>query len=414
MQLASHTSPRRHLVPPSWSRCGTRASARRRDPLMLALISLALGLATAACGTRTAGQQPQSTTCPSSSVSNQPTSSVIVQAIQLITGSSGWALTNNALSETNDGGQTWATITPPDVPVSTIRGVFFLDTQHGWAVSALANNPTQLQISTTTDGGSSWTTSPLGNPDPLFIDSAHIPAYVDFVDAQHGWVVALIASGSGVLPRGMLFRTSNGGATWQEVRMPLGGNVEFVNSSVGWLAAGEQGTGLYVTSDGGQTWSPTAVTPPAGYAARQATYTIPDFTVPATLIQVAFDNGTSSAAGFYQTSDSGGTWQLAASIPSGSAQGSAAVTGNGQWIVMATDGNTITRFTNDGANAVSVCSSGLPSSAGYGDPTFTDAGLGWVIGDQQTCAGFKTNCTETVALYGTTNNGTNFAELPVP
>jgi photosystem II stability/assembly factor-like uncharacterized protein len=308
----------------------------------------------------------------------------LVRAAQLVQGRTGWALSGKALSVTPDGGQTWTTITPPGVPARTIRGAYFLDTQHGWVVSDPSRDQEQLEISTTTDGGMSWSTAPLGRPSGYAADSAVVPAYVDFVDADHGWVVSMIGSGSGVLPRGMLFRTINGGVSWQTLPMPVGGPVEFVTTTTGWLADGNQGEGaprFYVTSDGGRHWTPETLSPPAGFTRGQATYSIPAFTTPADVIVAAYDNGSRSAAGFYQTSDRGAHWHLAATVPAGNPAGdvspSAAVIGPAQWISVAVGGNNITDVTQDGAHQVTVSPAGLPPG-GVGDPSFTSSKSGWV------------------------------------
>lgn len=387
-------------------------SARGRLLGLVGITALALVVSISACGARS----PQGTaepTATTSSASPQPTPSFVLRAAHIIDDRYGWALSDSALSATTDDGATWTTITPPNVPAMTIRGVYFLDAKHGWAVSALDSNPSQLQISATADGGSTWTTSALGNPDGLFSDSEFIPAYVDFVDAQHGWVVAMIASSAGVQPRGALFHTSDGGATWDEFQMPLGGKIEFVSSSVGWLADGQQGSPLYVTSDGGKTWNTATVTPPNGFTSDQAAYTIPDFTTGTNVILVTFGSD-NQAAGFYQTADNGATWQLAATVPAAIANPSTTLASAAQWFAVAIDGKATAEFSNDGSSQTTTTSSGLPVGAGYGNASFTGDGHGWIASDMQKCAALKTACTEVMALYVTTDAGADWQQVTVP
>ena len=97
--------------------------------------------------------------------------------------------------------------------------MYFMDNQHGWAVSSSAGNPAQLQISATADGGASWSTSDLGGPVVDFGDSTSAPAYIDFVDGRHGWVMLLVAASDA----GYLFQTSDGGTTWQQLPRPSAG-----------------------------------------------------------------------------------------------------------------------------------------------------------------------------------------------
>jgi photosystem II stability/assembly factor-like uncharacterized protein len=244
-------------------------------------MGLSLILLAAACGSQPSPHSPQA--AATTSASEPPPTPEQFNAEQLVTGGTGWVLSDSVLSLTSDSGQNWTDITPPGVPASAIRGVYFLDTQHAWAVSSSAADQSQLEISTTSDGGSSWSTSPLGSPEPIFADSTGLPVYVGFSDAQHGWVVAMIST-SANFSTGILFQTSDAGATWQQLQMPVGGPVEFINSTTGWLASsGQQGTSdkFYVTSDGGQSWTAQRVTPPSGFTQDQATYTIPVFITPA-------------------------------------------------------------------------------------------------------------------------------------
>ncbi len=339
----------------------------------------------------------------------------VVQAAQLVQRSTGWVLTDHALSMTGDGGRTWTAITPCGVPAGAIRGVYFMDTQHGWAVSSSASNPAQLEISATADGGASWSTSDLGGPAADFADSTSAPAYIDFVDAQHGWVMLLVAASDG----GYLFQTSDGGKTWQQLPRPIGGPIEFLSPTTGWLtSADQQGTTfaekIYVTSDGGQQWTAETATPPAGFTRDQATYTIPAFSSPADVVMAAFDNGTSSAAGFYQTNDNGASWQLKGSVPAGNPAGdvspSAAVVSATHWVAVAVGGATITDVTQDGAAKASVTPVGLPPDSGIGHASFTSTGAGWVVTDTFKCAGFKCERldTETLALYATSDGGAHW------
>ncbi len=396
---------------------GLRALALRTRPHLIAVLVLSLALISAACGSRVATSQPHATA--SASPTAQPATSVSIGSAQLVAGSTGWILSDHALSLTTDGGQTLADITPPGVSAGAIRGVYFMDTQHGWAVSSSASNSAQLEISATADGGSSWSTSDLGGPAVDFADSTSAPAYIDFVDAQHGWVMLLVAASDA----GDLFQTPDGGKTWQQLPRPVGGRIEFVSPTTGWLtSADQQGTTftekIYVTSDGGQQWATETVTPPAGFTQDQATYTIPAFTSPTDVMLAAFDNGTSSAAGFYQTDDNGMSWQLKATVPAGKPAGdvspSAAVISKTDWVAVSIYGTSVTDVTQAGAAQTAVSPVGLPPDSGIGDASFTSTRAGWVVTNTSKCAGFKTDCTETTALYGTSDGGAHWTQLAGP
>ena len=82
-----------------------------------------------------------------------------------------------------------------------------------------------------------------------------------FHDDQFGWV-----GGGSISPtvEGWVHRTADGGETWSG---PDPGRpwpireIRFVTSNLGWAAGGNiysNAGGLYFSSDGGQTWSPTS------------------------------------------------------------------------------------------------------------------------------------------------------------
>jgi photosystem II stability/assembly factor-like uncharacterized protein len=98
------------------------------------------------------------------------------------------------------------------------------------------------------------------------VPAGEIPDSVFFLDRRHGWFATYNEAGSGET----LYRTSDGGRSWQAFRAPghvLAGAsttdaVQFVTATVGWLADIEP-TGpaetLYRTTDGGASWQQVAV-----------------------------------------------------------------------------------------------------------------------------------------------------------
>src|SRR6266542_1375502 len=96
-----------------------------------------------------------------------------------------------------------ASASPHRAPSFPVRAAQLVRGKTGWVVSSSASNRAQLVISATTDGGSSWSTSPAGRPDPGFADTDS--AHVDFVDKQHGWVAVTL---SGSVSIGVLWHTT--------------------------------------------------------------------------------------------------------------------------------------------------------------------------------------------------------------
>jgi photosystem II stability/assembly factor-like uncharacterized protein len=144
---------------------------------------------------------------------------------------------------TGDGSWTWLNPTPQG---NDLNGVWFVSGVEGWAVGDLGT------IIHTTDGGATWTRQHA----PTGYDLAD----VQFVDAQHGWVAGYDPTD---FPQGdkytkVLLKTTDGGATWTKVSLPVGATpyhalaLSFVSASEGWVV----GDGVVVhTSDAGATWT---------------------------------------------------------------------------------------------------------------------------------------------------------------
>ena len=138
-----------------------------------------------------------------------------------------------------------ATLRPYANP-QTGNGTWFTDSLHGWSVGGAGS------ILATTDGGATWHPQSSGTTFDLNA--------VDFVDAQHGWVVGQQAGGSAAI----VLRTLDGGASWSSVT-PAGVSglfgVTFTSQLHGWAAGIYNPTGdgarpvILGTNDGGLTWS---------------------------------------------------------------------------------------------------------------------------------------------------------------
>lgn len=113
-----------------------------------------------------------------------------------------------------------------------LYGTRFIDAQHGWAVGGFGT------IFRTVDGGETWQPQVSRTMEPLFS--------VAFADEQHGWVVGRT---------GIILYTANGGETWE--RQPTGSDkhlfkVAALDPQHAW-AVGDWGA-ILTTRDGGKTW----------------------------------------------------------------------------------------------------------------------------------------------------------------
>ncbi len=201
-----------------------------------------------------------------------------------------------------DGGHTWIAVYSTH---GFLRGLSFPDPVRGWALGGTCNPDAPAAGCTSTllataDGGVDWT--------PVYSRTDALLAEVDFVNAQRGWLslqtggllrstdggrtwIAVAApcaaspqepklgsfsftgpqSGfavcespeAGVTVAKVLFRTTNGGESWQSMQaaIPTGGGVvdmAFSSARTGWLCTWPVGGPLLVTRDGGNVWSPAA------------------------------------------------------------------------------------------------------------------------------------------------------------
>ncbi len=153
-------------------------------------------------------------------------------------------LSNNRILTTNDAGQSWAQVgllqgTCPGDFVARISALSFADRQHGWLLLNCVDQP-QPVLYRTDDGGITW--------QALAPSSAINDALkgISFVDRETGYVVT---------QAGRLWRTEDGGATFAlvddvSIHTPT---LRFVTKELGWEVRGAQ---LFETIDGGHTWKP--------------------------------------------------------------------------------------------------------------------------------------------------------------
>lgn len=162
----------------------------------------------------------------------------------------GWAFGEGGLVfSTRDSGASW---TRQQTPTRfLLLGGVFIDENNGWLVGA---GSTLLQ---TRDGGETWHHGRLNAVASSATNHANTSVNaraasvrfnsVSFVDGQRGWAV-----GSG----GSIYRTLNGGSSWQPQASGVSTDlldVKFVDALEGWVV-GDAGTVLH-TTDGGRHWS---------------------------------------------------------------------------------------------------------------------------------------------------------------
>ena len=365
------------------------------------MLFLALALAAAGCG-GTVGAQKRSAT-PAGSAATAARGSV--RAMQLVTPSEGWVLTDDGLLWTSGSPGTSRRITPANQAPGAIGAVFFLDGPHGWAATATGRTEqgTELTVFRTEDNGSTWTSAKLTTS-----PGASDPTSFSFVDPRHGWLLVDVESSSN-FNLGELYRTSDGGSTWSKISAPSGGTIRFATQSLGFLAGGPAGDKLYVTRDGGSSWQPQTVQLPQGFADAVPVYGTPVFTGARVGVLAVTVSGTAaSAVVFYATTDAGASWQLAAVrlVPGSLEQGASVpsdVLGVDSWVTVSPSGARVFSTTDRGRNWRVVAPNGLP--AGVSQVDFATPSRGWSLISAGECAGSKDNCTITREVRETVDGG---------
>lgn len=174
-----------------------------------------------------------------------------------------------ALYRTADGGLSWTSFSVPFAAAD----LHFLDANNGWALADLGVGAGSQAVAVfqTADGGQTWTKTYTNDPNlegagetlPL----GGLKAGIAPLNAQTAFVYGVTYSPGSPY----LFRTGDGGVTWSAVSLPLPpgaenaelgierGQMKFLSPSEGFIAmrltSDSYQLAMYVTHDGGNSWS---------------------------------------------------------------------------------------------------------------------------------------------------------------
>ena len=273
---------------------------------------------------------------------------VDITSITMIDATRGWGTgarsgESERILVTEDGGAHWIDVTPLDqtllMSTDATALAFFLDVDHAWATFGQEpyGSPDEVPIWRTSDGGASWSASPL--PEIASLIETYNPYHFFFLDENHGWFMAALGGGMQKV-YSAIYATSDGGATWARTLDPYTdievqsfdkAGMVFADSMHGWITDDGRGvkSGLYIliSGDGGVTWLPSPLPEPAGepglfIGSDCGTYW-PEMTsslagsVIGRCLTIAGDEP-SEVTYLYTTSDGGTTWSYA-SYPGGQA-----------------------------------------------------------------------------------------------
>jgi len=200
-----------------------------------------------------------------------PGSEIDIKVVELITADFGWGIAPDQESlyhifRTDDGGQGWSEITPPQ-PIDEqttweVPAVEFNDPKNGWVAYTGSN-----LIWSTQDGGRTW------KPAGLEFDTL-LGGIIHSLDNDQVWFFQFVDGGMQKVYT-VLYKSENGGDTWSKLLDPFTDadiqafdktGVDFHNAQYGWLTRFFRGVTpnirLDLTVDGGQTWQSLELPPP--------------------------------------------------------------------------------------------------------------------------------------------------------
>ena len=178
--------------------------------------------------------------------------------------SKGWALTDQDVLFTSDGGQDWKKVTPTGSSLTKYVAGDFMNDRYAWIVSTAAEIDNTVHVWRTSDGGQHWQFSTISVNEGSVIDYPH------FLTTQEGFLeLGIGGHAAGAAEGADIFHTTDGGQNWTKVSdyqdahgLPLHGiktGISFKDAQNGWATGTYEGflltPWLYVTHDGGHNWS---------------------------------------------------------------------------------------------------------------------------------------------------------------
>ncbi len=238
--------------------------------------------------------------------------SASISAFDLLSAQSGWILVGQSLYWTDDAGDSWSDITPPVPRNPEILSVTFVDKDLGWVIyqEIERDGRNSFLLARTFTGGNRWRIMNLQLFSPDDIDAFPRAGYLHFINPNDGWLVFRSPSSSN-FNNGVLFKTRNGGNSWERQEIPFGEPVYFINPEVGWTSGGPAGQELYRSTDGGDTWQPQYLInqPPNGGLSYR--YQNPVFSSSRKgFLPVLVNDGFNTALRVYFTQDGGASWEF--------------------------------------------------------------------------------------------------------
>ena len=254
----------------------------------------------------------------------EPGSPAVIDQIRMDSATQGWGIgsasdTSGSIHvlKTDDGGQSWREVTPPEQrELMQDIGGWHSENRSAW-VTYLGTG----RVWRTTDGGSTWSFAEAGYP-------MGRRSEIEFADDRLGWMLQEVESGMGS-QLVALFRTADGGISWQEIVNPYEDDalqscrktgMSFGGEQAGWVTYDCEDRYLEAfldqSADGGTTWIegvlPLPDGAPASVEAGWCSSRDPRLTslTAGYLIVTCWTQGELSSEYLYHTQDSGEAWDI--------------------------------------------------------------------------------------------------------
>ncbi|GMV33530.1 MAG: hypothetical protein DYG85_02460 [Chloroflexi bacterium CFX1] len=295
----------------------------------------------------------------------------------------GWAMTEEKIIRTNDGGVTWYDVTPPGLTeAGYLAFTFFLDADHAWVQLPDMNRyPNGGTLYRTTDGGLTWE----------IFDTPFSGGSIHFVNESAGWTMADFGVGAGSMAVS-IFKTVDGGGTWERVytndpniegagdTLPLGGIKNFIlplDADTAWVGGVTYAPGqtyLYRSGDGGKTWFNINLVLPEDSAESELSVVAIKFLSATEGFLALRKSSETPEILAYRTSDGGNTWEALD------------VEFNGYGILETPSANEMIFYasdqfyvTNDAGVSLQQITPDIPFGNSVVDMSFANSQTGWVL-----------------------------------
>lgn len=389
------------------------------------LVFVVSGIWLAACGTTNATGSPQVsiTSSPVNSAKGTQTivssstgssigagkSAIVASGTDRQDPENEWVLGSSGLAITRDGGRKWAKVT---LPLADVNDVAVLPSE----TIVLAGNGSQsLSIDTLISGQNAWTNRVIPLAASQQIGSSEI---VDANGIPIGVMVTLQSSSQ--FSHGLWIATPDGGKTWQSHEAPVGGTVTSTSGDL-WLVGGVINSLIFQSSNNGATWN--AVTLPLQQPTGQTYALAPVYSAETGDSAVLTATVASSSGSNYSSvviltghqSGSQWTWKSVTTIKLkgsyGGGAGPATAYSNGTFWILSPD--QVARV-NISTSQVSIVSpDGLPAATTL-ILSALNSQTAWISYSVVSCAATKRDCASTTGLSATIDGGEVWSPYPNP